>query len=37
MHTFYLNMQDEGVIAIGPEMCDRDISMAMEPTILPCA
>lgn len=28
--------QEEGVININSEMCDRDTSIAMEPTILPC-
>lgn len=32
----YLNVQDEGIIAIGSEMCDRDVSIAMDPTIVPC-
>ena len=29
-------MQEEGVINIKSEMCDRDSSTAMEPTILAC-
>ncbi|XP_024928585.1 uncharacterized protein LOC107416187 isoform X2 [Ziziphus jujuba] len=36
--TYFRNIaKNEGVIAIGPEMCDRNVSLAMEPTILPCA
>lgn len=29
-------MQGEGVVNIDASMCDRDISIAMEPTIIPC-
>ncbi|KAF6986360.1 hypothetical protein CFC21_004129 [Triticum aestivum] len=31
-----ITIQEEGVTEIGPEMCTRSISTAMEPTILPC-
>ncbi|XP_031117302.1 uncharacterized protein LOC116020877 [Ipomoea triloba] len=35
--TFLRNIaKGEGVISISPEMCDRDISTAMEPTIIAC-
>ncbi|XP_020260873.1 uncharacterized protein LOC109837161 isoform X2 [Asparagus officinalis] len=35
--TFFRNLaKDEGVTTIGPEMCDRNTSTPMEPTILPC-
>lgn len=34
-HFFFLN-QDEGVITINPELCDRSPSTPMDPTIVPC-
>ncbi|XP_077220856.1 plant/protein [Tasmannia lanceolata] len=35
--TYFRNLaKEEGVISIGPEMCDRDSSMPMDPTIVPC-
>ncbi|XP_059623291.1 uncharacterized protein LOC132266434 [Cornus florida] len=35
--TYFRNLaKEEGVIGIGPEMCDRDSSDAMEPTFIAC-
>lgn len=35
--TFFRNLaKEEAVILVGPEMCDRNSSTPMEPTILPC-
>ncbi|XP_031262927.1 uncharacterized protein LOC116121133 [Pistacia vera] len=35
--TFFRNIaKGEGVVNIGASMCDRNISIAMEPTIIPC-
>ncbi|KAL1566731.1 hypothetical protein AAHA92_02304 [Salvia divinorum] len=35
--TYFRNLaKGEGVISIGPEMCDRDTALPMEPSTLPC-
>ncbi|KAJ4777897.1 F12P19.7 isoform 1 [Rhynchospora pubera] len=35
--TYFRNLaKEEGVIKVGPEMCNRDISAPMEPIIVPC-
>ncbi|XP_031397003.1 uncharacterized protein LOC116207987 isoform X2 [Punica granatum] len=35
--TYLRNLsKEEGVVRINPEMCDRDSSTAMQPTIIPC-
>jgi len=32
----HLDMQEEGVISISANMCDRDTSVALQPTIVAC-
>lgn len=35
--TYFRNLaKEEGVISIGPNMCDRDTSLALQPTIVAC-
>lgn len=35
--TYFRNLvKEEGVISIGPEMCDRNSSTPMDPTMVPC-
>ena len=34
--AIHVILQGEAPINIGPEMCDRDTSTAMEPTIVAC-
>ncbi|PIN06574.1 hypothetical protein CDL12_20873 [Handroanthus impetiginosus] len=35
--TYFRNIaKGEGVVSIGPEMCDRDISVPMEPSVVAC-